>query len=111
MNEGYWKWLKLNLSTVWNYIKIVPFVIWDLGKWISNDLKKMTYSLIKNEVKKIFTWENICAGTGAIGLTGLIFWLLALGTGQLKSLTMFWWGIGEMVLFFVSTYAHWRDTQ
>ena len=106
---GYWAWLMRNLGEAWKIIKIIPLAFWDLLKWINDDLRKMTFSFIKDEFGKMCSWENICAGTGAIGLMGLLFWLLALGTGQLKFFTMFWWGLGEVGLFLVSTYAYWRD--
>ena len=92
MKKGYLKWLIL-----------------DLAKWIGNDLRNMTFSLIKKEIAKMFSLENVCAGTGAIFLMGLIFWLVALTMPESKSWPMFWWGLGEVVLFLVSTYAYLRD--
>ena len=111
MTEGYWAWLIKNLGEAWKVIKIIPFAIWELAKWIGNDLRNMTFSLIKEVLAKTFSLENICVGAGSIGIVGGLFWILALGTIETKSWLMFWWGLGEVGLFLVSTYAYWRDAQ
>ena len=112
MTEGYWAWLTKNLKIAWGWIKIIPFALWDLAKWIRNDLRKTTlFSLIKEIISDTFSWSNICAGTGSICLMGLIFGVVVILSPEGKSFPMFWWGIGEVVLFLVSTYAYWRDEQ
>ena len=107
MTEGYWAWLTRNLKIAWGWIKIVPLALGDFAKWIGNDLRNMTFSFVKKELEEMFSWSNICAGTGAIFLMGLLFWLLA--WGSVESVTLYWWGLAEVGLFLVSTYAYWRD--
>ena len=107
MKKGYWKWLSNQLGEAWKVIKIIPLAFWDLLKWIAQDLRKLTFSLIKNELKKMFSWENICASTGGIFCLGLIFVPLlypSVNSFQFLLLILF-----EVTLFLVSTYAYWRD--
>lgn len=107
MKNNYWIWLKLNLVEVLKVIKIIPLAFWDLLKWIGQDLRKMTFSLIKDEIGKMLSWENISAGAGAIFCVGFLFIPLLY-----PSVTLFQFLLiilGEVTLFLISTYAYWRD--
>ena len=109
MTEGYWVWLTRNLKIAWGWIKIIPLAMWDLAKWSGNDLRKMSFSFVKKEIAEMFSWTNISAGAGAMCLVGLVFLLLFLGNPEAKSWPMLWWGLAEVGLFLISTYAYWRD--
>ena len=104
---GYWQWLYLNLVKAWKLIKLTPFVIWDIVKLIGRDLKKASGGMIKDALTEAFSWEKICASSGAIFLMGLIFWWVAVW--GLSSNIMIPWGIAEVILFLISTYAYWKD--
>ena len=106
MKPTYWGWLILNLIKAWKFIKRTPFVIWDIVKLIYRDLKKVSCRIIKGALAEIFSWENICVGTGSIFLMGLIFWWVFVFSVSPKM--MIPWGIAEVILFLISTYAYWR---
>ena len=107
MKTGYWAWLMKNLKIAWGWIKIVPFALWDLAKWIGTDLRKISFNLMKEALEDLFKWENICAGTGAVFIMCLLFgWVLLLEECHKYILP---WVILELTLFLISTYAYWRD--
>ena len=110
MKTGYWHWLILNLIKAWKFIKRTPYVIWDIVKLICRDicrdLKKFNCWIISDVLAEIFSWENIGAASGALFLVGLIFWLVFVLSSSPK--IMIPWGIAEVILFLISTYAYWR---
>ena len=106
MKTGYWNWLNLNLIKSWKLIKLIPFVCWDLAKFIAGEIKKANFGLIKDALTDIFKWENIFAVSGTVFLMGLILWWFPIW--GLSTNIMIPWGIAEVILFLISTYAYWR---
>ena len=108
MKSGYWKWLIGGLTKFGlDFLRCVPVVIFK----IIPEMFKAGYDFLKEELRKSATWENIFAATGSIFIISLLFWVLAWVIPETKSLAMFWWGIGELGLFLVLTYAYWRSEQ
>ena len=110
MVNGYWKWLigglaKFGLA----FLRLVPKVIFKVIPGIFKAGFGFLKEIIMDSIHDSATWDNVCAVTGSVFLMGLIFWLLALGTKEIEPVIMFWWGIGEVVLFLIGTYAYWRD--
>ena len=100
--EKYWDWLKDELVKAWKIIKIMPFVFWDLFKWIGSSLKIVSFS----EIASYFSWENLCVLSGSLCSLVFIFWLLIIPiTTWIQDLLM---GALDISLFLISTYAYWR---
>ena len=107
MKNGYWKWLSLKLVQAWKWFWLTPVATWNLTKHIGGAMKKDIMGMINDLLTDSFNWENICAGFGSVFIMGLIFGPIFWADEGFKGI-MLYWGLAEVSLFLISTYAYWR---
>ena len=105
---GYWKWLIGGLVKFGlDFLRLVPIVIFKVIPGIF----KTGYDFLKEELKDISIWANICAASGTLFLLGFMFYVPLYFMPDLPPNVFRDWHVGILSLFLISTYAYWRSEQ